>query len=180
MATPQKNTRCASTVEHAQRVHESGHPLDLRRSNLGHFHHRMYRTLRSVFSTVLHCLVVPSVECGALHPGRGHRLPNSCRILVAHLAAPGPLLDPVGRPRLPLAAGSVTPSQLGVDMATPGVIVVAASFAVVRGSPLVSLGWHPRASWSGSCLWLLYSSGSSPIVLPLCDRLALQRRARSR
>ena len=49
------------------------------------------------------------------------------------LAARDALSDPVGRPCLPLAAGSPSPSQLRVDVAAAGDEV--AALDVVRGVP---------------------------------------------
>ena len=76
----------------------------------------------------------PSDEGGSLYPGLGHRLllvPSPCPALVAR----DPLSDPVGRPRLPLAAGSPSLSQIHVDVAVAGEV---AALGVVLGVPIVS------------------------------------------
>ena len=43
-----------------------------------------------------------------------------------------PLSDPVGRPRLPLASGSSSPSQLRADVAVAGEVT---ALGVVQGVP---------------------------------------------
>ena len=68
---------------------------------------------------------------GSLYPGQGHCLllvPSPCSALIAR----DPLSDPVGGPRLPLAAGSPSPSQLRVDVTVVGEV---SALGVVRGFP---------------------------------------------
>ena len=103
------------------RVQTLGRLLDLRRSSLD-AHPSMYREPR--YPPPFH-LGRPRTW-GSLHPSRGHR--SSLR---PALTARGLLPDPLGRPRLPLAASSPSPSQLGVDVATTGAAV--AAVGVVRG-----------------------------------------------
>ena len=93
-------------------------------------HHALLLPGKVVLPTV--APLWPGAGGGSLPPGRGVR-PGPVAALLPVLVARDSLLDPRGRPRLPLVAGAPPSAPIGLDEVAPG--VAETELRCARGTP---------------------------------------------